>query len=325
MKTRSFNRTVIAVGALGLGIAVAWGQSEAPRGESSDFEVPRTPWGDPDLQGAWDYRTITPLERPRQYGDRAFYTEDEIAELEGRAAERMDAPPGENAPVNLVHAQYMTDPGRFVDESRRTSLVVIPEDGRIPPMTEAAQERQRAARTAGRESDPNKPWLNRAMLERCITRGMPGAILPGLYNNNILITQAPGVVAITHEMVHETRIVPLDGRDYVGLPTYMGESRGRWDGDTLVVETRHFNGEAGYRGAGENMRLTERYTLVGPETIAFELTVEDETTWTGPWTAAFSMRPTDGGFYEYACHEGNYGLRNILENLLFEQQAEAGN
>ncbi len=320
MTTANETKLLALATAAALAAAAVFAQEPSPDGSGAEveFEVPRTPWGDPDLQGAWDYRTITPLQRPSEFGDRAFYTEAEIAELEGEAAERMDEPPGEDAPVFLVHAQYMTDPGRYVDESRRTSLIIDPPNGRMPERIDAAAGR--GGMGGGSDVDPERPWAGRSMLERCITRGMPGAILPGLYNNNILITQAPGVVAITHEMVHETRIVPLDGRDFTGLRSYMGESRGYWDGDTLVVETKNFNGEAGYRGSGENMHLTERYTLVGPETIAFSLTVEDETVWEQPWTAAYSMRPTEGGFYEYACHEGNYGLRNILENMLTEQQ-----
>jgi hypothetical protein len=261
------------------------------------------------------------MERPRQFGDREFYTDEEIAELEGRAAERMDQPPGEDSPVNLVHAQYMTDPGRFVDESRRTSLVVEPKDGRVPAMKPGARERMTAARSSS-TIDYEQPWKDRTLLERCITRGMPGAILPGLYNNNIQIVQAPDHVAIVHEMVHETRIVPLGDGEFSGIRGYMGESRGHWEGDTLVVETTNFNDEISYRGASENLRLTERYTLVAPDRIDFRMTVEDDTVWEQPWTVAYLMRPTEGGgMYEYACHEGNYGLRNILENIIAERDA----
>jgi hypothetical protein len=256
-------------------------------------------------------------------GDRAFYTDEEIAELEGRAAERMDQPPDEDTPANLVHAQYMTDPGRYIDESRRTSLIIEPANGRMPPLTQEAEQRQAEARAAGVPGRRADSFVDRTLMERCITRGLPGAILPGLYNNNILITQAPGRVAITHEMVHETRMVPLDGSDFSGRRSAMGESRGHWDGETLVVETRNFDGSATYRGASENMRLTERYTRVGPATIDFRLTVEDDSTWAQPWTAAFTMRPTEGGFYEYACHEGNYGLRNILQNARDEEREAA--
>jgi hypothetical protein len=238
----------------------------------------------------------------------------------------MDGPPDPNAPANLVHAEYLTDPGRRLDESRRTSLIVDPPNGRLPPLTPAAQERQAAA-AAAREAAPPPPggradsYTDRSLLERCITRGSAGAPLPTLYNNNIRIVQAPGYVAIVHEMVHETRVVPLDGRPFGNVPSYTGESRGHWEGDTLVVETRNFSGRAAFRGAGANLRSTERYTRVGSDRIDFKVTFEDATQWTQPWTAAYSMRAGEGELYEYACHEGNYGLRNILENARFEEQA----
>jgi hypothetical protein len=328
MGTRVLGLAVVALADVWLGSTAVHAQvpvrgAAAPANAS--FTLPRTSWGDPDLQGVWDYRTITPLERRPELGDRALYTDEEIAQLEGRAARRMDQPPDESTPANLVHADYLTDPGRFLDESRRTSLIVDPPNGRMPALTPAAQERQARARASAptRSGGRADSYRDRTLLERCISRGVPGAILPGLYNNNIRISQSPGFVAIVHEMVHETRVVPLDGGASSGLRAYMGESHGRWEGDTLVVETRNFNGKAAYRGSGENLRLTERYTRVGPETIDFRLTFEDETQWTQPWTVAYSMRPAEGELYEYACHEGNYGLRNILENARDEEKAAA--
>jgi hypothetical protein len=298
----------------------------APAAVDESTAMPRTSWGDPNLQGVWDYRTITPLERRPELGERAFYTDEEVAQLEGRAARRMDAPPDPNAPANLVHAQYLTDPGRRVDDAHRTSLIVDPPNGKMPPLTPAAQERQAAARAANagaRSGGKADSYRDRTLLERCITRGLPGAILPGLYNNNIRISQSPGYVAIVHEMVHETRVVPLDGSPYTGIPGYMGESRGHWEGDTLVVETRNFNGKAGFRGSSENLTMTERYTRVSPSKVDFQLTFDDGTQWTQPWTVAYSMHPAEGELYEYACHEGNYGLRNILENARDEERAAA--
>jgi hypothetical protein len=326
MSSRLVALTIVPFAALCCCATSAQTQARAAPAEAdASFTVPRTPWGDADLQGVWDYRTITPLERRPELGEREFYTDEEIAELEGRAAARLDQPPDAETPANLVHAQYMTDPGRYVDESRRTSLIVDPPNGRIP-LTPAAEQRQAQARAAAapaRTGGRADSWLDRSLLERCITRGLPGALLPGLYNNNIRITQAPGVVAIVHEMVHETRIVPLDGSDFSGTGGYMGESRGHWEGDTLVVETRNFNGKIAFRGAGANLRLTERYTRVGPDTIDFRLTFEDEAQWTQPWTVAYLMRTAEGELYEYACHEGNYGLRNILENARAEEKAAA--
>jgi hypothetical protein len=328
----SMPRTALSLAsftALGLMGADATAQAPAQavaNAEQPAYTVPRTSWGDPDLQGVWDYRTITPFERRPELGDRAFYTEEEIAELEGRAARRMDHAPDGTAPANLVHAEYLTDPGRFLDESRRTSLITDPPNGRMPPLTSEAQERQAQARAAAPPARPGgraDSYTDRPLLERCITRASAGAPLPTLYNNNIRIAQAPGFVAIVHEMVHETRMVPLDDSPFGNVRSYLGESRGHWEGDTLVVETRNFNGKAPYRGAGTNLRLTERYTRVGEGQIDFKVTFVDESQWTQPFTAEYSMRTGEGELYEYACHEGNYGLRNILENARDEEKAAA--
>ncbi len=147
--------------------------------------------------------------------------------------------------------------------------------------------------------------------------------MPTLYNNNVRITQAPGYVALVHEMVHETRIVPLDDSPFGNVRSYTGESRGHWEGDTLVVETRNFNGKAPFRGAGTNLRVVERYTRTAADKVDFKVTFEDDTQWTQPWTAAFTMNTGEGELYEYACHEGNYGLRNILENARDEERKAA--
>ncbi len=324
MRTRVMALSVVVVTAAGFASSATLAQTAAGAAAAAEaYVVPRTSWGDPDLQGVWDHRTITPLERRPELGDRAFYTDEEIAQLEGRAARRMEQPPDENTPANLVHAEYLTDPGRYLDESRRTSLVIDPANGRLPPLTTEAQARQERSRAAGAPAPAGgraDSYTDRSLLERCITRGAAGAPMPTLYNNNIRIVQAPDHVAIVHEMVHETRLVPLDGQAFGNVRSYGGESRGHWEGDTLVVETRNFNGKAPYRGAGANLRVTERYTRVGPGKIDFEVTFEDETQWTQPWTAAYSMRTAEGELYEYACHEGNYGLRNILENARDEER-----
>jgi hypothetical protein len=318
-----------AAATLSAATAAAQAPAIAAHADGAAFTMPRTSWGDPDLQGVWDYRTITPLERRPELADREFYSDEEIAQLEGRAGRRMDQPPDPNAPANLVHAEYLTDPGRRVDESRRTSLIVDPPNGRMPALTAAAQERQAQARAANGAAGAPRPggradsYADRSLLERCITRGAAGAPMPTLYNNNIRVTQGPGYVAIVHEMVHETRVVPLDGSPFSNLKSYMGESRGRWEGDTLVVETHNFSGRAPFRGAGTNLRVIERYTRVAPDKIGFKVTFEDDTQWTQPWTAAYTLRTAEGELYEYACHEGNYGLRNILENARDEERAAA--
>ena len=326
MRTRIKLSAMALLAAGGTAPALLDAQTAANAAPASEpAAAPRTSWGDPDLQGVWDYRTITPLERRPEFGDRAFYTEEEVAQLEGRAARRMDTPPDPNAPnTGLVHADYLTDPGRHVDESHRTSLIVDPATGRMPALTPAAQQRQDAARAAAASAPPGgktDSYRDRPLYERCITRGLASTILPTLYNNNIRIAQAPGYVAIVHEMIHETRVVPLDGSPFTGVRSYLGESRGRWEGDTLVIESRNFNGRAPFRGAGANLRLTERYRPVNADRIDFSMTFDDDTQWQQPWTVSYSIRRSDGELYEYACHEGNYGLHNILENA---RDAERG-
>ena len=331
MSTRVLGLAVAAAALAAPIVLIGQTQTAAARATAAPatYTVPTTPWGHPDLQGTWDYRSITPLERPQQFGTREFLTDEEVKEMEARAAKRMDEPPPEDAPAGTIHAAYWTDPGRRVEESRRTSLIIDPPNGRVPPLTAEGRERQAAGRRGGggpnRQGGRADSWLDRSPLERCITWGLPTAILPGLYNNNIQIVQSPTHVAITHEMVHDTRLIPLDGRPHLSkaLGQWMGHSRARWEGDTLVVETTNFSDKFSYRGASANLRLTERYRRVGDDKIDFRITVEDPTTWTAPWTAAFSMRPSEGPMFEYACHEGNYGLRNILE-VARDEEAAAG-
>jgi hypothetical protein len=286
----------------------------------------KTPWGDPDLQGVWDYKTITPLERPANFGDRQFLTDEEVARLEANAAKRLDAPPDDTTPANLVHAPYMTDPGRKVDEDRRTSLIVDPPDGRVPALTADAQRRQAMRQSGNRNGGTDGPE-QRSSLERCITMGLPSGNLPTLYNNNIRIVQGPGYVAITHEMVHDTRIIPLDGRAAISpkIHQWFGDSRGHWDGNTLVVETANFSDKTNYRGSGATLHLVERFTRSGKNSVEYRVTLDDPTTWTKPWTIELHMRTSEGDLYEYACHEGNYGLHNILEEARDADKAAAKN
>jgi hypothetical protein len=285
--------------------------------------VPKTPWGHPDLQGTWDYRTITPLERPRDLGDREFYTEEEAAKLEGRAGRRMEGPP-ESIQPGLTHAQYLTDPGRYL-AGRRTSLIIEPKDGRIPALT--ADGKARLARQPNRAASGAviSSWLDRGNQERCITYGLPSASLPTLYNNNIMIVQSPDSVVIVHEMIHEARVIPLDGRPrlHQKIGQWIGSSRGRWEGDTLVVETTNFSGQQNYRGSTTGLHLTERYTRTGKNGLEMRLTVSDPTTWEKPWTVLLPMRPTEGELIEYACHEGNYSMFNLLEVARDEEKANA--
>jgi hypothetical protein len=301
---------------LGLAGTVGTAQTQTAAARSNAApnspKVSRTPWGDPDLQGTWDYRTITPLERARELGTREFYTEEEKKALEARAGRRMDGPPEEVRP-GLTHAQYATDPGRFVADGNRTSLIVDPPDGRIPPLT--AEGRARQGRAPNRNNTVNASWLDRGNQERCITYGLPSASLPTLYNNNIQIVQAPGTAVIVHEMIHEARVIPLDGRPRLNenVRAWIGSSRGWWEGDTLVVETTNFNGKNSYRGSTTGLHLVERYTRIGENRLELRLTVSDPTTWEKPWTVLLPMRPTEGELLEYACHEANLSMVNILE------------
>ena len=326
MRIRVTGPVAVALAAT-IGLPAATAQTQAPGAAPSSAAatakpVPKTPWGHPDLQGTWDYRTITPLERSRELGTREFYTEEEKKTLEARAGRRMDGPPEEIRP-GLTHAQYATDPGRFVADGYRTSLIVEPPDGRIPAVTTEGKARQ--ARAPNRAGTVNASWLDRGNQERCITYGLPSASLPTLYNNNIQIVQSPDSVVIVHEMIHEARVVPLDGRPQLNkdVQAWIGSSRGRWEGDTLIVETTNFNGKNNYRGSTTGLHLTERYTRIGNDRLELRLTVSDPTTWERPWTVLLPMRPTEGELIEYACHEHNRSMFNILEVARDAEKAAA--
>jgi hypothetical protein len=281
-----------------------------------------TVWGDPDLQGTWTFKTITPLERPAEFAGREFLSPQEAADLERRAAKANtdeDRPADAARDVALAYNDFWWDRGDTVVKSRRSSLIVDPPDGRVPPLTAAGKARV-DARTVARDRPAHGPE-DRSQFERCITRGLPR--LPGGYNQNLQIMQAPGYVAILYEMMREARIIPLDGRPHLA-PTvrqWMGDSRGRWEGNTLVVETTNFNATHEFRGASENLRLVERFTRAGDGSIDYQFTAEDPATWTSPWTAAIPLAKTDDQIYEYACHEGNYGMPNLLHSARAEDQS----
>src|SRR5687768_9857626 len=319
--------TFVAAVLFAAGLVTAQAPAPAPAAKDAQgakaAPTPRTPWGHPDLQGTWDYRTITPLERPREFGEREFYTDEEVARLEGRAGRRMEGPP-ESVQPGLTHAQYMTDPGRYL-AGRRTSLIVEPKDGRIPALTAEGKARVAKQPNRGASGAVISSWLDRGNQERCITYGLPNASLPTLYNNNIMIVQAPDSVVIVHEMIHEARVIPLDGRPRLNqkIGQWIGSSRGWWEGDTLVVETTNFSGQQNYRGSTTGLQLTERYTRAGKDRLEMRLTVNDPTTWEKPWTVLLPMRPTEGELIEYACHEGNYSMFNLLEVARDEEKANA--
>jgi len=235
----------------------------------------------------------------------------------------MDGPP-ESIQPGLNHAQYLTDPGRRL-AGRRTSLIIDPPDGRIPAVTAEGKARQARLPNRGASGAAVSSWLDRGNQERCITYGLPTASLPTLYNNNIRIVQTPDTAVIVHEMIHEARVVPLDGRPALSskIGQWIGSSRGHWEGDTLVVETTNFSGQQNFRGSTTGLHLVERYTLVAKDRLEMRLTVSDPTTWEKPWTVLLPMSPTEGELIEYACHEGNYAMFNLLEVARDEDKANA--
>ncbi len=222
--------------------------------------------------------------------------------------------------VGLAYNQFWWDRGL---SDGRTSLIVDPPDGKIPPMTAEATARQEARRAMTRPRELSENPEDRNLWERCLSRG--AVRLGGAYNNNFQIFQTEDHVAILLEMVHEMRIIPIDGnQESPHTPRqWLGRSHGRWEGDTLVVETTHFSGQAPWRGSGENLRLTERFSLVDAQTLRYEVTFEDPTTWTVPWAAALDMPKTDGLLYEYACHERNYGMENLLRGARVQEMQAA--
>jgi hypothetical protein len=303
----------------------------APSAQKSAWTPPRTPDGHPDLQGIWDFRSATPLERPARFAGREFMTPAEVVEYEKLAAEREDGRPPDDArsiEEQSVHAVWWLDYGKKVVKTARTSLIVDPPDGKIPPMTPEGKDRAAARRAEARTHGPADSYENRSLQERCITRGLPEVTLPGPYNNNFQIVQTPGYVMLFTEMIHDARVVPMDGRPHspAGVRSWMGDPRGRWEGDTLVVDSTNFTDRTNFRGAGSGLHLVERFTRLDADTLEYRFTVEDPTTWTRPWTVAYPMIRTNGPIYEFACHEGNYGLRGILSGARYEEKAaeEAG-
>ena len=286
------------------------GQSQSGAGDTDGrWSPPRTAWGAPDLRGVWDYRTMTPLQRPREFVGQAVMTDEEAAAYQARTLEEQadyDRSPS-------VHAKWWLDYGKELTADKRTSLIVDPPDGRIPPRTAAARARS-AVGAERRRQHPADAAEYRSLGERCLTFGTPR--LPGAYNNNYLLLQTPDYVVIHSEMIHDTRIVPLDGRSALSsaIPQLHGEARGWWDGDTLVVESANYSPKGAFRGATDRLRLVERFTRVGPDTIHYEVMADDAATWTSTWTTMFPMTKTEQPMFEFACHEGNYGLENILGN-----------
>ena len=336
MRLRAVNRAmepfpsrvfpILTVAALLLPAAA--GQSAAS-GEAQ-WTVGRTSWGDPDLQGMWTNETITPFERPAQYRGRAFLTAAEAARIERDVAARRAAGDGKSAPGNVgSYNQVWMDSGDKVLSTMQTSLVVEPADGIVPTRDSAAAKRDYNKAHEGDHYRHMSVW------DRCITRGVPGSMFPAGYNNAYRIAQIPGYVVIFYEMIHDIRMIPLDGRPHVSenIRLWMGDSRGRWEGDTLVVDVTNFtdkgwiaNNGAARRIKGipqsEKLRVVERFTRTDEDTIRYEVTIEDPEMYTAPWKVSMPLtRDPEYRIYEYACHEGNTAVELILGGARAEEAA----
>jgi hypothetical protein len=295
----------------------------------------RTPWGDPDIQGLFttDDELGVPFERPEQFGDRGVVTEQEFAERQTQSTRQAEADAEEFvAPRTGRGGDGTGPPNHWLERghpSRRTSIVIAPANGRIPYLNDEARKRSTMAvnaRTTGNRPFDGPEAMD--LYDRCITRGLPHVIFPTIYNNTSQIVQGPGYVAIRYEMIHDARVIPLDGRPQLSstIRQYFGDSRGHWDGDTLVVEITNFpTNMINYRGATGALHVTERFRRVDASTVRYEVTVADPATFSSPWTAALSLKTSDQpDVFEYACHEGNYAMRNILSGARAAEKAAAG-
>lgn len=303
-------------------------------GQSRKGTPPRTPDGKPDIQGTFTFRTITPLQRPEALAGKDVLTAAEAAAFEASENKRQNrdlfdpekgAPSLGYAPRSeggvLSYNEFWYERGSQMTEDRRTSLIVDPPDGRIPF---TAATRARNAQRAAKVANFADSYEDRSLADRCILGFNSGPpMISGAYNNNVQIVQTPGYVVILNEMIHEARIIPTDGRPHGTIARWTGDSRGRWEGDTLVVETVNFRRETSLSGSSAATHLVERFTRVDPKTVRYEFTVTDPTTYTRPWTAVMPLRAIDELLYEYACHEGNYGLRGILAGARAQEKAEA--
>jgi hypothetical protein len=316
--------SVVAIAVASLVPASITGQSRSAAGKPRT--PPRTLDGHPDLQGIWSNATLTPLERPREHAGKEFLTEKEAAEYEKQARERNNADRRDgNAEADLAvgYNDVWWDRGTNVVSTRRTSLIVDPPDGRIPPLTPEAQKRQ-ADRAEARRLHPADGPEDRSLADRCIVRGNTGPpMLPAGYNNNYQILQTPQHVAILIEMIHDVRLIPLAARPHLPeqIQQWLGDSVGRWEGETLVVDTTNFTDRTTVRGSGERLRVTERFTRIDEDTLLYQFTVDDPQSFTRPWSGEIPMKKVEGPIFEYACHEGNRSMENILRAARAEEKA----
>jgi hypothetical protein len=310
-------------------VAVLCATTSLAVAQTRAYRAPRTPDGQPDLQGYWTNTTYTPLQRPKEV-TKELYTREEALEILKTAAtlESEQTEPGTIPDVHYDFTQFGLDRNQGgLALNLRTSLIFDPANGQLPPMTEEGQKRNAArAEARKRMGGPTDAAQNQSLSVRCILMDRAGPpMLPGAYNNNYQIIQGQGYVMILVEMIHEPRIIPLDGRPH--LPPHVrsltGNSIGRWEGETLIVETTNFTDKTAFQGSSENMRLTERFTRVAEDRIDYKFTIDDPATWTRPWSAELPMQKTIGPIFEHACHEGNRGLSNTLAGARLEDKKRA--
>jgi hypothetical protein len=309
-------------------VAIAAATSVTIAAQTSSYKVPRTPDGHPDLQGFWTNSTYVPLERPAGV-TKEFYTQDEMAAIIKRAAanESKQTTPGTTEDVHYDFSQFGLDRSQStLTRNLRTSLIVDPADGKLPPMTPEAIKREAAKAEAAKKIGRWDSAQSNQLDDRCLIMvGSGPPMMDAAYNSNYHITQSKDYVMILVEMIHDARLIPLDGRPAPpsNVRQWMGVSSGRWEGDTLVVETTNLNGKNPFRGSTENMRVTERFTRIADDVLRYRFTVEDPSTWTRPWTGESPMQRTTGPLFEHACHEGNYGLYNTLVGARLEEKQAA--
>jgi hypothetical protein len=327
----------LAATIVGISVTTAPLAAQAPNASKSTVKTPdsqtwrtsRTPWGDPDLQGNYTnvYENGTPLERADEFAGRqlADVTGDELLKIKEAVQQRTIA--AFDGPIHAPDNWWQ--PSLNLVKGSQAWLVTDPPDGKIPPVTSDAQKRIAARADARRNSGrgPADSYEDRSLYDRCITRALPGSMMPAIYGNSYKIVQGQGYVAIQYEMIHETRVIPLERRPHVGKDLHldMGDARGHFEGDTLVVETTNFRDRSVYRNANpEALKLVEHFTRIAPDKVTWSVTVEDPSTWTRPWTFSMPLTMNDGEpIMQYECHEGNYGLANILSAARAEERAAA--
>ena len=333
MSGRFLAALLTMIGVVLLVPVLAIGQVRPSQARNAKWEQPRTAWGDPDLQGIWNNVTATPLERSAEFKDREVLTNEEAAEYARRAVERQVA--GESKPITEQTVGQRTGYSATVWfetshalSGNRTSLLLQPKDGHLPPLIPEAQKMAERLAQARRVSPADGPE-DLGPYTQCITRGLPGAMMPGFYNHNYQILQEPGYVVIVVEMIHDARIIPMDGRPHLdtGVRQWLGDPRGRWEGNTLVVETTNLRDidqrNVGVFGTTARGRVIERFTRLGPDAMDYQVTVDDPGWYTQSWTASIPMTKVPGPIYEYACHEGNYAMPGILAGQRKEEREAA--